>query len=242
MHDGENLPEVIVIGQEDWGLGVLGLAAARISERYNRTVFVWAKNGNGEIKGSCRSGGEVNVVELMKEAGKGRAKLFRDFGGHAFAGGFSLPALNLPKLEKKLLTAYKKIEKIVVVEEEEADLRITLEDVDWSLLREVEKLGPYGMDFTKPVFWLEGLEIIAAKSFGKEGGHVELQFKKSSGETICAIAFFACMGDLQFDQGHIWPGVNLAPGRRVDVLANIEKSVYRYKPELRLRIVDLRQS
>ncbi|OHA58831.1 MAG: single-stranded-DNA-specific exonuclease RecJ [Candidatus Vogelbacteria bacterium RIFOXYD1_FULL_44_32] len=238
----KNLPAVLVVGNEDWGLGVLGLAAARISEKYGRTVFVWAKNGNGEIKGSCRSDGKVNVVELMTLAGK--PKFFRDFGGHAFAGGFSLPAENLVKLEKKLLEAYKKMTKTVVVEEEEADLKISLADIGWAMQKEIEKIGPYGLDFPKPVFWLENLAIVSAKAFGKTGGHVEIVFKDNEDNKISAIAFFACDSgcDLSYDSGHIWPGVNLAPGRRVDMLANIEKSTFKNRPELRLRVVDLRQA
>ena len=158
-----------------WGVGT----RVRISEKYGRTVFVWAKNGNGEIKGSCRSDGQVNVVELMSLANKpaghklkgqaGRSKFFRDFGGHAFAGGFSLPAVNLAKLENKLLEAYKKTNKTVVVEEEEADMKISLSDIDWALQKEIEKIGPYGLDFPKPVFWLENLAIVSAKAFGKTG-------------------------------------------------------------------------
>ncbi len=239
---GEELPAVLVVGNEDWGLGVLGLAAARISEKYGRSVFVWAKNGNGEIKGSCRSDGKVNVVELMTLANKG--KFFRDFGGHAFAGGFSLLEANLPKLEKKLLAAYAEAVKTEIVEEEEADMKIDLGEINWSLQREIEKLGPYGLDFEKPVFWLENVEIISAKAFGKEGGHTEIIFGGSGGVKMTAIAFFSCDAgaDLSYDSGHIWTGVNIAPGRRVDLLAHIEKSTFRNRPELRLRIVDLRQA
>src|SRR5690606_5702957 len=51
--------DVLVLGDNSWNIGVLGLAAARLSEKYKKTVFVWSKNENGEIKGSCRSNGEV---------------------------------------------------------------------------------------------------------------------------------------------------------------------------------------
>lgn len=233
-------PPVLVIGDPDWSLGVLGLAAARLAESLGRTVFVWARNGNGEIKGSCRSDGMINVVELMTIANQDG--FFSDYGGHAFAGGFSLSEDKVDGLAKRLNQAYKKVPKTEVIEEAEADFRLSLSDIDWTLQKEIEKLAPYGLDFSKPVFWFSNLEIKSAKSFGKEGGHIELQFIKPSGETVVAIAFFACEGELVFDQGHIWSSVNLTPGRRVDILANIEKSTFKYRPELRLRIVDLRQS
>ncbi len=239
---GQNLSPVIVVGNENWGLGVLGLAAARISEKYKRTVFVWAVNGSGEIKGSCRSDGQVNVVELMTAANT--PKFFRDFGGHSFAGGFSLTKDALPKLEKKLLGAYDKVSKMEIVEEEEVDIKISLENINWRVQKEIEKLGPYGLDFEKPVLWLENLVILSAKSFGKDGGHTEIMFGDDQGNKMSAIAFFSCEAGTGFsyDSGHIWTGVNIAPGRRVDLLAHIEKSTFKNRPELRLRIVDLRQA
>jgi len=250
----KELPAVVVVGDADWGLGVLGLAASRIAEKYDRPVFVWAKNGSGEIKGSCRSDGRVNVVELMtevdkvktKKAGGGdrdnqkEEKFFSDFGGHDFAGGFSLMEKKLKKLQARLVSAYKKAKKSVVAEEELADKKIALSDVNWQTVREIDELAPYGIDFPRPVFWFEGATIVSAKSFGKVGGHVEVVFKTTSGTPLPAIAFFACDGDLVPDQGHIWPGVTLAPGRVVDVLASVEKSTFKYKPEIRLRIVDLK--
>ena len=238
--DDKKIPPVVVIGNPDWSLGVLGLAAARLAESLSRSVFVWAQNGNGEIKGSCRSDGKVNVVELMAVANQDG--FFSDYGGHAFAGGFSLTSDNIKDLSIKLNEAYKKAPKTEVIEEEDVDCQLSLDDITWPLQKELDKLGPYGLDFPKPVFWLSNLIILTAKSFGKEGGHVELKFTKTSGEIVTAIAFFACEGQLNFDQGHIWPGVNLTPGRQLDILVNIEKSTFKYRPELRLRIVDLRQS
>src|SRR3989344_1693637 len=81
---------VIVIGNSAWSLGVLGLAASRLVEEFRRPVFLWGRNGRGEIKGSCRSDGTVNIVELMKLAHSQADDLFLNYGGHAQAGGFSL--------------------------------------------------------------------------------------------------------------------------------------------------------
>ncbi len=86
--DGQELSGVVVTGDDDWGLGVLGLASARITEKFGRVSFVWGKNGDGLIKGSCRSDGSVSVVELMQAAGG--LDFFAGLGGHIHAGGFSL--------------------------------------------------------------------------------------------------------------------------------------------------------
>ena len=92
MKDDDGV-SVIVVGDKSWLPGVVGLAASRITERYKRPTFVWGAAGLGEIKGSCRSDGRVNIVELMTAAGGGN--LFSAMGGHALAGGFSVDEKNL---------------------------------------------------------------------------------------------------------------------------------------------------
>src|SRR3989338_4443283 len=56
---------VIVIGNPKWRVGVLGLIASKIAEEYKRPAFVWGMEGGETIKGSCRSDGSVNLVEMM---------------------------------------------------------------------------------------------------------------------------------------------------------------------------------
>ncbi|MEX0910275.1 MAG: single-stranded-DNA-specific exonuclease RecJ [Candidatus Paceibacterota bacterium] len=235
------LASVIVCGRDDWGLGVLGLAAGRVSEKYNRTTFIWARNGNGDIKGSCRSDGSINVVELMALASK--EGLFLDFGGHEAAGGFSLAGAKLEQLEEVLNKVFEKLPQKEVVEPLEADMVLEFRDVSWSNYKEIEKLAPYGIDFPKPVFWFKNLTLDSVKEFGKTGGHLEIKFTDSEGVSLAAIAFFAChpKTDLTDPSNHFWSGVILKPGQKVEILAHIEKSTFKWKPELRLRIVDMRK-
>ena len=60
-----DIKDVIVIGSPKWNPGVSGLVASSLVEKHRRTCFVWGRGGDGEIKGSCRSCGTVDVVELM---------------------------------------------------------------------------------------------------------------------------------------------------------------------------------
>jgi single-stranded-DNA-specific exonuclease len=75
--------EVIVIGNPKWRVGILGLVAGKICDEHQKPVFVWGKDENDCIKGSCRSDGSVSIVELMTETHES----FIDFGGHELAGG-----------------------------------------------------------------------------------------------------------------------------------------------------------
>ena len=92
------------------------LAASKIVERYKRPAFVWGLEGAEEIKGSCRSDGLVNLVEMMSASGEG---IFTDMGGHALAGGFSVSEEMLPELPNRLSEAYDKLKVIVALTEEE---------------------------------------------------------------------------------------------------------------------------
>lgn len=225
----EELPDVIVFGDASWSPGVLGLAASKLVEKFNRSVFVWGGN-NGEVKGSCRSDGAINLVELMRVAGG--EKFFTAFGGHAAAGGFSLDAGKVPELEGKLLAAYKQVPKLVKSEEKNFDATVSLDDIGEEVWRTLEQLAPFGEGNPKPIFHLPNLEIIQAKTFGNGGIHLELSFKKTSGEILCAIGFFTSIDKFK--------NVTLEVGQRIDLLATLEKSYFKTRPEIRLRIVDIR--
>ncbi len=219
---------VLVAGDATWSLGVLGLTANRVVEKIGRTTFLWGKNGQGLVRGSCRSAGEVNVVELMRAAG-GR-EFFTDFGGHRLAGGFSLPAERLPELAPRLNEAHAKLEPLPATDDVVlADAELFPPDITWTFYDQVARLAPYGLDNPKPIFWLPRLTIARVRVFGREQAHLGLEF---AGFPVEAIRFFA--GQNEF------ASVRLAMGERIDLLANLEKSFFRSRPELRLRIVDLR--
>jgi len=225
-------PALIARGNESWRIGVLGLTATRIMEKYERPICLWARNHVGELKGSVRSDGTVNVVELFEVAGGN--SFFIDYGGHYHSGGFSLAAEREAELESRLINAYAKIKnndseftKLYI------DRELVLDDVIWEKYKEIEKLAPFGMGNPKPVFLFRSVEIIKVREFGKNGNtHLELTFKKSDGKHVTAIAFFT--------NTYTFGEEPLKAGKFIDMAANFEKSMFRSFPELRLKIVDIR--
>lgn len=225
---GEELKEIIVMGNPKWRPSLLGLVANSLKDDHGRPVFLWGREGGSVIKGSCRSDGSVSVVELM-EAVK---ETFIVFGGHAFSGGFSVVHEKIHTLEENLIIAYKKIrekgdsgkEKIHI------DKKITLEDVNWANYNLIEKMAPFGVGNPKPVFLLEKIEVADIRQFGKEKNHMELSFEDVSGRKITAISFFAKPADF---------GTVPKKGEKISLIASLEKSVFMNKVELRLRIIDV---
>ncbi len=228
------VPSVIVLGDPDWRPGLLGLVASGISDEYERPVFLWGREGNEGLKGSCRGGpGKVHVVELMQNAVPGT---FQGFGGHAAAGGFSVAVDAVFDLSSRLVSAFERLNHTETKDAECADLSLTPDAVTVSLLQSFDRLAPFGMGNPKPTVLLQNILIERVSWFGKSSEHLRL-FIAREGEggatPIEAIAFFA-----RRDLGKA-PD-SLSPGSRVSALVYIERDQFTRGQPVRLRLVSLR--
>lgn len=222
------IKDVIVIGNPAWRVGVLGLVAGKVSDEYKKPVFVWGKDENDSIKGSCRSDGSVSVVELMTET----REYFMEFGGHELAGGFTVHGDKIHFLENALTESFGKVKRDTNNHDIKYDLKISLKDVNLKNWREIEKLAPFGLGNPKPVFLFEGVKIEKIKKFGKNGSgeHLEIIFRGGEGEKATAISFFSNHDSFE---------TKISEGISVNLLATFDLSRFRGREELRLRIVDI---
>jgi single-stranded-DNA-specific exonuclease len=228
----EALGAVIVIGNPEWRPALLGLVANALVEEYERPVFVWGRDGDGALKGSCRTAESHDLFALM-EATSGS---FSEFGGHAGAGGFSITLESLTTLEEKLsqslslqIAQIQALGNLVSKSDGAKDLVISLSDIGDNLWEMISQFAPFGTGNAKPLFKIPQAEIKSVKSFGKENNHLEIELSNG----IRAISFFSSPSS--------YPML-LTPGNRINLLANLEKSYFRHRPELRLRIVDITNS
>ncbi len=227
----EDMRHVFVFGNPEWKPSLLGLVANSFSDEHARPVFFWGRNGEsgdeGVIKGSCRSGGDTDIVKLMEKC----KDIFVDYGGHKGAGGFSLLQENIHHLEDRLNQAFQElIKEEQIIADTLLDKKLTLDDVNWTTYSSVEKFAPFGLDNPKPLFLFENVRLQGVKLFGKDKNHLELKFKNSQGKDVTAMAFFKT--DTSFDR-------TLKAGDIINLVATLEKSEFRNFPELRLRIVDV---
>ena len=215
----ENLGEVIVIGNPDWRPALLGLIANSLVEEYLRPVFVWGRDGDGMLKGSCRSFNGYDLVMLME----GAKESFIEFGGHKGAGGFSVTLEHITTLEEKLSQALLKLASDETVEKK--GLNITLTDISENLWQTVSQFAPFGTGNEKPVFKIVNAPIKSVRTFGKENNHLEISLSNG----VKAISFFSTPESYKLK----------ATSSSCTLHANLEKSYFRNRPELRLRIVDI---
>jgi single-stranded-DNA-specific exonuclease len=223
------MKEVIVIGNPTWRVGVLGLVAGKLSDEYGKPVFVWGKDENDCIKGSCRSPGSISIVELMIR----NKDSFLEYGGHELAGGFTVDNDKIHFLEDILSNSFNKIEHLVEdLLESKAEMICDLSFVNIKNWHEIEKLAPFGIGNSKPVFQFKNVKIENIKKFGKNGSgeHLEIIFSDVGNHKAKAISFFS---------GHDSFDVPLAEGMNVNLLATFDLSRFRSREELRLRIAEI---
>jgi single-stranded-DNA-specific exonuclease len=222
----EDTPPVLVLGNPLWRPALVGLAANKLSEEYKRPVFLWGRDGNNVIKGSCRSGGGVSVVKLMEQV----AEHFHEHGGHHMSGGFSVRDESIFILGEALNNAYRTLgSEAIVPTEYVVDAVLALEDVFGDVTNALAALAPFGTGNPKPLFAFTRVAPSAVTVFGKANEHVKLVFQTERGP-LEAIAFFTAPADYR-----VVPMV----GEPVTLLAHIEHSFYLGRRQLRLRIVDI---
>ena len=228
----DNPRNVIVAGNPEWRPSLLGLVANNLAEDYGKPAFLWGRDGDGVIKGSCRSGETVSVVDLMHKASAGT---FSQYGGHAASGGFAVSNEAIHHLDDHLNAAFDLLaKKDKVIDPDFIDMELLLDDVNWNSYGSIEKLAPFGVGNKKPTFIFRNIKIAGVKEFGKEKNHLELNFKKENGQSVNAMGFFMTAEQFKNKKGEAIKTTDL-----IDLIATMEKSMFRGRTELRLRIVDI---
>lgn len=228
--DPEKKRKVLVAGNPDWKPSLLGLVASSLMDEHDGPVFLWGREEGKTLKGSVRSDGVVNIVEMMRDS----AELLDEYGGHAMSGGFTVKFEKVDELLDALEASYKKIigAGAKIKKELIADAVLKIDDVNYETEKQISQLAPFGMDNPKPVFVFPDIEIFEVKNFGKQKNHLKIDFKNSKGQTISAIGFFTVAEDFP---------AKLEKGSKITLFANLEKSYFLGREELRLRIVDMIQ-
>lgn len=180
--EGEELPKVIVLSSPTWHHGVIGIVASRLVERYHRPVFLITEDGES-AKGSARGVSDYNVIKQLDQ----QAHLLDKYGGHKQAAGFSLSVKNIDSLKNELNK---------MIQTDDLSFAVTYKvdsDVSWNelnidLLKELERMAPFGAGNPAPMFMTCGLRISKVFAIGKEGDHLKLLLEEDQ-KTLEALAF-----------------------------------------------------
>ena len=167
-----NNPAIILINP-NWHIGVIGIVAAKIVEKFRKPCFLMTKDDENNARCSIRSNDLINVYQILKE----NEELFLGFGGHKLAGGCSFVANNFETVKTSLLKSIKeyigdnKIDDILY-----ADIEVKSDDIHLEILDIINQLEPFGQDNEMPLFAMFNVTLEEYKTIGKEQNHLRFIF------------------------------------------------------------------
>ena len=215
---------IILLAKNDWEPGVVGIAASRLVEKYNKPAILLKIDG--EVSGgSARSTSYVSIIDIIQE----NSQYLLNFGGHPMAAGISLPTENIDDFRKAISrSASQRILGKNIEKELQIDAVLSLSSINPGLLSETDNLAPYGSGNPPPVLVTNQVEIINQTSLGKTKRHQKLLIQDSQGETREAIWWNSC--DL------------LLPRGRFDLAYTIKPDLYNNSTSIILEWIDFRES
>ena len=182
------IPKVIVIYLDDVHESIAGIIAGRIKEKYYRPTIILTESSDGGAKGSGRSIEKYDMFENLSRC----KDLFTKFGGHKMAAGLSLPKENIDELKRRLNEG-------CTLEEEDfvkilhLDMVLPFVHADMELVREFDKLEPFGNGNEKPLFAQKDVALLSGRIMGKNRNTGKYRVSDGSGQ-ICDMMYF---GDIE---------------------------------------------
>jgi single-stranded-DNA-specific exonuclease len=184
----------IVLGQEGWHTGVLGIVASRLVDRFFRpTIMINASPNEGNLaQGSARSIPGFSMLDAIQAC----ASHLTSFGGHKMAAGLTLPPENIEAFAADFEAyAAANLQQEDVVAKMHIDALVPLRQFTRDVVNQLDLLGPYGEGNPKPVFATRGVRLAAApRRCGSTNEHLQFAIT-DNGATIRCIGFR--MGDLE---------------------------------------------
>ena len=222
--DIEDDAAAIVLGDPGWPMGIVGLVAGRLAERYARPTFI-ACLDPGEAKGSARSAGGVHIVKALD----GAASSLLRYGGHAAAAGFSLDPSRFEEF-RALITASVGEQNAGVerMRDFTIDCEISGIDVTPELCRVLDQLEPSGQGNPAPLLAVRGARVLGTSTFGAEGQHDRVTLATGSG----------IVEGIAFNKPNL--ADHLPRGRMVDACFGLEVDSFQGFQRVRARLRDLR--
>jgi single-stranded-DNA-specific exonuclease len=182
-YDGE-LPKVLVIYLPNVHESIAGIIAGKIKEKYYRPTFVLTGASDGGAKGSGRSIEKYDMYEELSAC----KELFTKFGGHKMAAGLSLPEENIEVLRDRL-NENCHLEGADFEPVLHIDMIMPLKYADMELVREFEKLEPFGNGNSKPVFAQRDVVLLSGRIMGKNRNCGKYKITDESGRIYEMIYF-----------------------------------------------------
>ena len=221
----ENLRS-IVIYNEAWHKGVIGIVASRLTELYYRPAVVLTRS-EGMATGSARSVAGFDVYRAVQSC----ADLLENFGGHTYAAGLTMRAENVEEFSRRF-EAY--VAEHILDEQTEAFLDIDgvldFKDVNFEFYLQLKRFGPFGPDNARPLFCTHRVyDYGTSKVVGRGQEHIKLELVDDKSNNV--------MNGIAFGQSS--QARYIKTKRAFDICYAIEENTHK-RGEVQLQIEDIR--
>lgn len=185
--EDESGKKAIVMYNESWHRGIIGIVASRLTEVYYKPAVVLTLT-NGLASGSSRSVQGFDIYSAVESC----EDLLENFGGHTYAVGLSMKPENIAAFSErfeKYVAEHITDAQLAPVHEVEADLRF--EEINAEMLHFLRRMNPFGPGNQKPVFRTDGVrDAGGSRIVGRGGEHISLELTNGEGAAaVSAIAF-----------------------------------------------------
>lgn len=214
--------KVIVVCGEGWHHGVIGIVAARITEKYGKPTIIITFDGD-EGTGSARSIEGFSVYDAIKHCGS----LLTHFGGHTMAAGLGIKKENVQSFFDEINKYANTLEDTVPTLM--LDCKLNPAYINTALIQSLETLEPFGAGNPQPLFGIFGVRLSGLQPVG-EGKHLRLSFTKGNTH-FSAMKFSTTLNDFPYRDGDI-----------VDLAVRIEKNEFRGEVKPGVQVRDIRFS
>ena len=218
----------IVIYNEDWHKGVIGIVASRLTEIYFRPAVVLTRTDD-IVTGSARSVSGFDVYSAIQSC----SDLLDNFGGHTYAAGLSLRVENVPAFKQRF-EAYvdEHIEPEQTLANLDIDAQLTFSDINSRFFSDLKRMRPYGPDNPKPVFCSRQVyDFGTSKVVGREQEHIKLELVDNRSNIVMNGIAFGQSGQVRL----------IKTKQAFDIAYTIEENTHR-RGEIQLKIEDIKQS
>ena len=222
--DQKKLGRVIIVHNDEWHAGLIGLVSGKLKERYSRPAIAFTSDEDGNLVGSARSIEAFHITNALSKF----SHLFLNFGGHHKAAGLTIAPENFEEFK----TAFEDYANQQLTDEDlvsvlTIDSIVDVDQVHLNMAQTLEELGPFGEGNPEPVFVFEKVIIREMYLMGKNK-HLRLFIEKGNQSYECVWWNAAeYKDDLRF-------------GRPVDVAFRIGINNWQGRNRLQLVIEDIR--
>ena len=226
--DETELPAALIMFEQHWHQGVIGIVAGRLKEQFHRPSIVFAADEDGiHIKGSARSIEGIHIRDAIERVAEQNPHIVSHFGGHAAAAGLTIKKVHFAEFKQTFEQLIGSMDESLFTATLWTDGELPASAFQIDTVDLLHNLSPWGQKFPQPIF--EGIFKVLDYRWLKEV-HLKLRVALENGQVVDAIAFNAA-SKYQFDPMQ----------DSVRLVYELDKNIFNGNVSLQMRIAHLEQ-